>query len=149
MAFTVGQLAKLTGLTVRALHHYDAIGLLVPSNRSDAGYRLYTQADTARLFQIQALRRLGLSLPEINEVLTKNGASLPEIVTQQVEELNDRIEQTTALRARLLQLRDLLVNGRAWCQRLGGSGGAHYALRPVLLVRGDEPAAGPWQDADR
>lgn len=111
MAFTVGQLAKLTGLTVRALHHYDAIGLLVPSHRSDAGYRLYTQADTARLFQIQALRRLGLSLAEIHEVLAKNGASLPEIVAQQIEELNDRIEQTTTLRAQLLQLGDLLADG--------------------------------------
>ena len=44
MSFTVGQLARLTGLTVRALHHYHAIGLLEPSQRSDSGYRLYTQA---------------------------------------------------------------------------------------------------------
>jgi hypothetical protein len=57
MSFTVGQLAKLTGLTVRALHHYHAIGLLEPSQRSDSGYRLYTQADIVRLYRIQALQR--------------------------------------------------------------------------------------------
>ena len=59
MAFTVGQLAKLTGLIVRALHHYDAIGLLMPSHRSNAGYRQNTQDDVAKLFRIQALQRSG------------------------------------------------------------------------------------------
>jgi len=78
MSFTVGQLAKLTGLTVRALHHYHAIGLLEPSQRSDGGYRLYSQADIVRLFRIQALQRLNLSLDEIAAVLAKDGAPLPE-----------------------------------------------------------------------
>ena len=45
MLLKVGELAKQTGLTVRALHHYDDIGLLQPSVRSDAGYRLYTRKD--------------------------------------------------------------------------------------------------------
>jgi DNA-binding transcriptional MerR regulator len=111
MSFTVGQLAKLTGLTVRALHHYHAIGLLVPSHRSGSGYRLYTQADIARLYQIQALQRLGLSLTDIEAVLAKDGASLPEIVAQQIDELSDRIEHAMALRARLMQLRDGLAQG--------------------------------------
>lgn len=111
MAFTVGQLAKLTGLTVRALHHYDAIGLLVPSHRSDSGYRLYGQADIARLYQIQALRRLGLSLTEIEQALARNGASLPDLIAQQIDELNDRIDEAAALRARLTQLRDVLAAG--------------------------------------
>jgi DNA-binding transcriptional MerR regulator len=111
MSFTVGQLAKLTGLTVRALHHYHAIGLLVPSHRSDSGYRLYTQTDIVRLYHIQALQRLGLSLNEIDAALAKRGASLPEIVAQQIEELSDRIEHATALRARLMRLRDVLAQG--------------------------------------
>ncbi|WP_263404975.1 MerR family DNA-binding transcriptional regulator [Pseudomonas aeruginosa] len=55
MLLKVGELAKQTGLTVRALHHYDDIGLLQPSARSDAGYRLYTPKDITRLHQIQAL----------------------------------------------------------------------------------------------
>lgn len=87
MSFTVGQLAKLTGLTVRALHHYHAIGLLEPSHRSESGYRLYTQADIVRLYRIQALQRLNLSLTEVAAVLEKEGAPLPEMIAQQLDEL--------------------------------------------------------------
>jgi DNA-binding transcriptional MerR regulator len=50
----VGELAKRTGVSVRALHHYDEIGLLSPSHRSEAGYRLYTEIDVARLQQIRS-----------------------------------------------------------------------------------------------
>jgi DNA-binding transcriptional MerR regulator len=119
MSFTVGQLAKLTGLTVRALHHYHAIGLLEPSQRSEAGYRLYAPADIVRLYRIQALQRLNLSLDEIATVLAKEGAPLPELIGQQLDELDERIEQAAALRARLKQLHD-------------------------VLTRGDEPVAGDW-----
>jgi DNA-binding transcriptional MerR regulator len=111
MAFTVGQLAKRTGLTVRALHHYHAIGLLVPSHRSASGYRLYMHGDVVRLYQIQALRRLGLSLPEIGAVLKERGASLPEIVGRQIEELTERIEHVEALKTRLVHLREVLAQG--------------------------------------
>ena len=65
MAFTVGDLAKLTGVTVRALHHYDEIGLVRPSERTAAGYRLYTDADVHRLQQVLLFRELGLPLEEI------------------------------------------------------------------------------------
>jgi DNA-binding transcriptional MerR regulator len=58
----VGELAALANLTVRTLHHYDDIGLLRPSARSDAGYRLYSRDDVARLHQIQALRAFGMGL---------------------------------------------------------------------------------------
>ncbi len=119
MSFTVGQLAKLTGLTVRALHHYHAIGLLEPSQRSESGYRLYTQADIVRLYRIQALRRLNLSLSEVAAVLAKDGAPLPDMIVQQLDELDDRIEKATALRTRLTQIHD-------------------------VLTRGDEPVTGDW-----
>ncbi len=67
--WTVGRLADLTGVTVRTLHHYDAIGLLRPSDRSAAGYRLYGSADLERLQQIVLYRRLELPLEEIAELL--------------------------------------------------------------------------------
>jgi MerR family transcriptional regulator, thiopeptide resistance regulator len=67
MLFKVGELARRTGLTVRALHHYDDIGLLHPSVRSDAGYRLYNAADIERLHTVQALQHLGLSLNDIQK----------------------------------------------------------------------------------
>lgn len=69
MAFTVGELAKLTGITVRTLHHYDQIGLVQPSDRSDAGYRLYGDADVLRLQQVLLYRDLGLPLDQIAGVL--------------------------------------------------------------------------------
>ena len=65
MAFTVGELAKLTGITVRTLHHYDQIGLVQPSDRSRAGYRLYGDADVLRLQQVLIYRELGVPLDEI------------------------------------------------------------------------------------
>ena len=58
-ALKVGELARRTGLTVRTLHHYDAIGLLRPSLHTEAGYRLYTAGDIARLQQVISLRQLG------------------------------------------------------------------------------------------
>lgn len=61
MPLKVGELARRCGLTVRTLHHYDQIGLLRPSARSDSGYRLYDRTDIARLHRIQVLRKLGLS----------------------------------------------------------------------------------------
>jgi MerR family transcriptional regulator, thiopeptide resistance regulator len=67
--FTVGDLARLTGVTVRALHHYDELGLVVPSQRSAAGYRLYGDADILRLQQVLLFRELGLPLDEIAAVL--------------------------------------------------------------------------------
>src|SRR5829696_6874965 len=67
--WTVGQVADLLGVTVRTLHHYDEIGLLVPSERSRAGYRLYTDGDLTRLQQIVVYRRLELPLDEIARLL--------------------------------------------------------------------------------
>lgn len=69
MAITVGELSRLTGITVRALHHYDEIGLVRPSQRSAAGYRLYDDDDVLRLQQVLVLRELGLALDEIAAAL--------------------------------------------------------------------------------
>lgn len=67
--WTVGQVAELVGVTVRTLHHYDEIGLVVPSERSRAGYRLYTDGDLARLQQVVVYRRLEMPLDEIATLL--------------------------------------------------------------------------------
>jgi DNA-binding transcriptional MerR regulator len=110
MTYSVGQLATLTGLTVRALHHYDAIGLLKPSHRSDAGYRLYTRADIVCLYRIQALRRLGLPLSDIAQALTGDGA-LPDVIARQIDELDAAIEHASAVRARLVRLQEVVAAG--------------------------------------
>ncbi|HET7501204.1 MAG TPA: MerR family transcriptional regulator [Kofleriaceae bacterium] len=69
MAFTVGELSRLTGVTVRALHHYDEIGLVRPSQRTAAGYRQYVDRDVLRLQQVLVFRELGVPLDEIALVI--------------------------------------------------------------------------------
>ena len=73
---TVGQVAETFGVTVRTLHHYDAEGLVVPSARTPAGYRLYTDDDLSRLASVVTYRRLGLPLSEVRALL--DGEGTPE-----------------------------------------------------------------------
>jgi MerR family transcriptional regulator, thiopeptide resistance regulator len=70
MALTVSQVAEIAGVSVRTLHHYDEIGLLRPSGRSAAGYRLYNDADLARLQQVMFFRELEMPLQEIRKALS-------------------------------------------------------------------------------
>ncbi len=111
MTLKVGELAQRSGLTVRALHHYDQIGLLAPSARSASGYRLYTAADVARLHAIQALRGLGVPLGQIGSLLASDGSDLPAIVARQARALDQQIAQATALRERLALLGEVLAGG--------------------------------------
>jgi DNA-binding transcriptional MerR regulator len=69
MGHTVGEVAKLAGVSVRTLHHYDEIGLLTPSERSDAGYRLYGPSDLADLQQVLFFKELGFGLEEIGRIM--------------------------------------------------------------------------------
>jgi len=67
--WSVGEVARAAGVTVRTLHHYDRIGLLPPRGRTPAGYRRYDQDDLARLQRILAYRELGLSLEDVTRLL--------------------------------------------------------------------------------
>ncbi|MEU8319248.1 MerR family transcriptional regulator [Nonomuraea sp. NPDC048881] len=69
MTLSIGQVAKLAGITVRTLHHYDEIALLTPSQRTTAGYRRYTDDDLLRLQQILLYRELGFPLEQITHIL--------------------------------------------------------------------------------
>src|SRR5215813_6082648 len=100
-ALKVGELAKRTGLTVRTLHHYDEIGLLKPSLRTEAGYRLYTPGDVARLQQVLSLRQLGFSLEEVRDCLDRPGFSPLEVIDLHVGRLREQIEWQRRLCARL------------------------------------------------
>jgi len=103
----VGALARATGLTVRALHHYDDVGLLVPWERTAAGHRLYAAQEVRRLYQILALRRLGLRLEEIASLLDDD-ASLVETVRRHLEQVERDLEHQQLLRRRLRQILDSL-----------------------------------------
>lgn len=94
----VGEVATLTGLTVRTLHYYDEIGLVVPTGRSDAGHRWYATGDLTRLFRVCLLRRLGLSLADIEQSVDGDEADLQALMELQVHELDGRISALTRLR---------------------------------------------------
>lgn len=97
----VGALAQATGLTVRALHHYDRIGLLSPSRRSAADHRLYTVDDVARLYRISLLRRLGFPLDQIGQVLTDPQWELRAAVERHLDLTSRRAEIAARLCTRL------------------------------------------------
>jgi methyltransferase (TIGR00027 family) len=111
MWLKIGELAKQAGLTVRTLHHYDDIGLLSPSARSDSGFRLYSRADVVRLHKIQALKQFGCSLSEIGAFLEEPGASLVEIITQQMSVLGEQVQRAQTLRDRLFRLQERISKG--------------------------------------
>lgn len=90
--YRVHEFAERAGVTVRALHHYDRLGLLTPARRSMSGYRLYTDRDLARLEQIVVLKFLGLPLKEIGRVL-RDESSLPEALRTQLRVLGDKRRQ--------------------------------------------------------
>ena len=71
--WTVGQVAQAAGVTVRTLHHWEQVGLLVPSGRTAAGYRTYDGADLARLQRVLAYRELGFGLDAVSELLDGDG----------------------------------------------------------------------------
>ena len=100
-AMKVGELAKKTGISVRTLHYYDEIGLLSPSGRTEADYRLYDGADIIRLQQIMSLRQLGFSLIEIKECLQKPDFSLHHTIQLHITRLREQIELSQKLLHRL------------------------------------------------
>lgn len=96
----VSEFAEKAGVTVRTLHHYDRLGLLKPSERNAAGYRLYGERDLVRLQQIATLKFIGLPLKQIKDVLDGRDLDLPETLNLQRRLLtNKRRQIELALRA--------------------------------------------------
>ncbi|MGC1450606.1 MAG: MerR family transcriptional regulator [Candidatus Sulfotelmatobacter sp.] len=84
------EFAKRAGVTVRALHHYDRLGLLKPSGRTAAGYRVYSDRDFARLEQIVALKFIGFPLSQIREILHRKDTDLSVALRQQRQILAEK-----------------------------------------------------------
>ncbi|MGA3487304.1 MerR family transcriptional regulator [Micromonosporaceae bacterium DT55] len=99
MDHPVGEVARLAGVTVRTLHHYDEIGLLSPRGRTHAGYRRYDDADLARLQQILFYRELGFSLEEIAAILDDPAADATAHLRRQHELLTARISRLQEMAA--------------------------------------------------
>ena len=166
---TVGQVAESFGVTVRTLHHYDAEGLVVPSARTHAGYRLYTDADLTRLATVVTYRRLGMPLDEVRALLDGVGTpeehlrrqrdavvsrlgELEELVTAIDRALEREMEQTTchdrgaegAVRRRLQ--RGVPGRGRGAVgrhRRLEAVGVPHHALHHGRLGARSRPKGRP------
>jgi DNA-binding transcriptional MerR regulator len=97
----VGEVARLAGVTVRTLHHYDRIGLLSPSDRTATGYRVYTEHDLDRLHQVLVYRELGFPLEEVAALLDDADADPEAHLRRQHALLRDRLERTRAVLAAL------------------------------------------------
>lgn len=89
--YTVGQLAKLFGLSRSTLLYYDEIGVLSPSARSASNYRLYSDDDVQRMERIKVYREAGLSLEAINSLLRDDSDSVPAVLERHLQELSREI----------------------------------------------------------
>lgn len=105
-AYTVSQLAKMAGVSVRTLHHYDQIGLLEPPARTEAGYRLYGEPELLRLQQILFFKELDMPLDEVRQILDDPGFDQVTALEQHRRLLRQRMERL----ARLLKTIDRTID---------------------------------------
>jgi len=96
-ASTIGDVARLAGVTVRTLHHYDAIGLVTPQERADNGYRLYRRAEIERLQEVLFLRELGFALDEIGAIVGRPDYNRQEALHRQRDLLEAKADHLLTL----------------------------------------------------
>lgn len=111
MDYTVGELAKRCGLTVRTLHHFEKLKLLQPSARSAAGYRLYNDADVLRLHRLLALRHSGIPLKEISSLLDAEDPPLHEVLTRHIALVQAELERQQRLLKALQRVAERATRG--------------------------------------
>jgi DNA-binding transcriptional MerR regulator len=133
--YRVGEFAVLTGVSVRTLHHYDRIGLLKPSARSAAGYRLYRAEDTLRLQQILTLRYLGFPLLRIRELLDGPDFDLLTSVGIQRTVLRERMAELGRIEHALEALMRHREQTGAWDWSLAA--GVTAAAQEGLTAKGE------------
>jgi DNA-binding transcriptional MerR regulator len=116
--YRVGEVATLTRVSIRTLHHYDRIGLLRPAAHSNGGYRLYGEADLLRLQQILTLRYLGFPLKRIGELLDRPDFDLVASLRVQQQALRERIAELERISAAVGDLVDRRVATGEWSWEL-------------------------------
>jgi len=94
----IGDLANASGLSTRALHHYEDIGLVAPATRTAAGHRLYGPESVERVYRINRLRRLGLSLDQIGRALDDPAWDLATFLTNHADALDTELDRIGTLR---------------------------------------------------
>jgi DNA-binding transcriptional MerR regulator len=134
---TVGHLAKMAGVTIRTLHHYDEIGLVTPSARTPGGYRVYGPADVDRLRQVLTYRRLGFALRQIAELVDHPGVDAVAHLRRQRELLMGQRDQADAMVAAI----DKELEARKM--------GMQLTPEEQLEVFGTDKVGGEWADEAR
>jgi DNA-binding transcriptional MerR regulator len=112
--YRVGEVATLTRVSIRTLHHYDRIGLLRPATHSTGGYRLYGEADLLRLQQILTLRFLGFPLKRIGDLLDRPDFDLLASLRVQQRVLHERIEELERISAAVGDLVERRLETGEW-----------------------------------
>ncbi|MFD5555911.1 HEAT repeat domain-containing protein [Streptomyces sp. NPDC127068] len=100
----IGEVARRSGVSARMLRHYDALGLVRPTGRTGAGYREYSGEDVRRIFHIESLRSLGLSLKEVARALDDPDFTPADLVADLVRQTRERIADETELLTRLRRI---------------------------------------------
>ena len=115
----IGQVARMTGLSIKAIRYYEAVGVLPPPMRSGRRYRLYGEEDMRRLFLIKQAKRLGVSLREVGELLnlanvgccTTVRPGLHAVLEEKLRQINSRIRDLQTLRASIADYAERLPIG--------------------------------------
>ncbi|WP_405901960.1 MerR family transcriptional regulator [Streptomyces sp. NBC_00656] len=100
----IGEVAQRSGVSARMLRHYESLGLVRPFGRTGSGYREYSGEDIRRIFHIESLRSLGLSLREVGRALDDPGFTPSELVGDLIRQTHERIEAETELLTRLRRI---------------------------------------------
>ncbi|HXQ65572.1 MAG TPA: Cu(I)-responsive transcriptional regulator [Alphaproteobacteria bacterium] len=129
----IGAVAKETGVSSKTIRFYESVGLIPRARRSSGGYRLYDQADVARLGFIHRARRLGFSVEEVSALLalwqdrSRASSEVKHLAIRHIAALDDRIAQLQAIRRMLSRLVDACRgDARAECPILEGLAGAPH-----------------------
>ncbi len=112
--YRIGELAERAGVSVRTLHHYDRLGLVTPSGRSEAGYRLYAEADLLRLQQVLTLRYLGFPLKRIVELLDRPGFDVAASLRAQRRGVEERLAELRRIHTAISRVLDAGKVEGAW-----------------------------------
>ncbi|MBB4916955.1 HEAT repeat domain-containing protein [Streptosporangium saharense] len=120
----IGDVARRSGVSARMLRHYESLGLVRPTGRTEAGYRAYSSEDIRRIFHVESLRSLGLSLREVGRALDDPGFRPSELVADLIRQTRERIAGEMELLTRL--------------RRIGAAGPADWedVLQTVALLQG-------------
>lgn len=115
--FTVKEVAELAAVSVRTLHHYDAIGLLQPARADHTGYRLYTEADLDQLQQVLFLRELGFSLQDIKMMINRPDFDRKQALLEHKQVLHARYQRLVRLMKTIDDTLDAMERGTSMSKK--------------------------------